>query len=79
MQSEEKFNFKKIIIEIFGTVVGSFIMAFGVALFLLPNQLSSGGFTGIATITYYFLNLPMGTVILALNIPLFLVSIYVLR
>ena len=49
-------------------------MAIGVSQFLLPNQLSSGGFTGIATIMYYFLKLPMGMTILLLNIPLFILS-----
>lgn len=49
-------------------------MAIGVTQFLLPNQLSSGGFTGIATIFYYFLKFPMGITILALNIPLFIMS-----
>lgn len=76
MHIEEKFNIKRIIIEILGTILGSFIMAFGISLFLLPNQLSSGGLAGIATITYYLLNIPMGTTILILNIPLFLVAIY---
>lgn len=76
MHIEEKFNIKRIIIEILGTTLGSFIMAFGISLFLLPNQLSSGGLAGIATITYYLLNIPMGTTILILNIPLFLVAIY---
>ena len=36
-----------------GTILGAAIMAFGISSFLLPNQLSSGGFSGIATITYY--------------------------
>lgn len=76
MHVEEKFNIKKIIIEILGTILGSFVMAFGISLFLLPNQLSSGGLAGIATITYYLLNIPMGTTILILNIPLFIVAIY---
>ena len=67
---------KKLVIEIIGTVVGAFIMAVGVSLFLLPNQLSSGGIAGIATITYYLLNIPMGTMILLINVPLFLFSIY---
>ena len=49
-------------------------MAIGVSLFLLPNQLSSGGFSGIATVTYYLLGFPVGTVILALNIPLFIIA-----
>ena len=46
-------------------------MAIGVSLFLLPNQLSSGGIAGIATITYYLFNIPMGTMILIINVPLF--------
>ena len=69
-------NIKKLAIEIIGTIVGAFIMAVGVSLFLLPNQLSSGGIAGIATITYYLLNIPMGTMILLINVPLFLFSIY---
>ena len=72
MKKEEKASVKKILKEIIGTIVGSFIMAVGIALFLLPNQLSSGGIAGIATITYYLLKIPMGTVIMAINIPLFL-------
>lgn len=51
-------------------------MALGVALFLLPNQLSSGGVAGIATITYYLLNIPMGKAIILINIPLFLLAVY---
>lgn len=57
-------------------VFGAGIMALGTALFLLPNQLSTGGFSGIATILYYFFNLPMGTTILILNIPFFILAIY---
>ena len=76
MHIEEKFNIKKASIEIAGTILGSFIMAIGVSLFLLPNQLSSGGIAGIATITYYLLNIPMGIMILFINIPLFILSIY---
>jgi len=72
----EKLNIPKIIIEILGTILGAFIMAVGVSLFLLPNQLSSGGISGVATIFYYLLKIPMGTTILILNIPLFLLAIY---
>lgn len=76
MHIEEKFNLKKISIEITGTIIGAFIMAVGVSLFLLPNQLSSGGIAGIATITYYLFHIPMGTMILFINVPLFLFSIF---
>ena len=76
MYIEEKYNIPKIIIEIILTMMGSAIMAVGISLFLLPNQLSSGGISGIATITYYLLNIPMGTMILLINIPLFLFSFF---
>ena len=58
------------------TIIGAFIMAAAVSLFLLPNELSSGGFAGIATIIYYLFELPMGTTILVLNIPLFLLATF---
>lgn len=76
MHLEEKFNIPKIIIEILGTILGAFIMAVGTGMFLLPNQLSSGGFAGIATILYYLLKIPMGTTILILNIPMFFLAVY---
>lgn len=43
-------------------VVGCILMAIGTSLFLLPNQLSSGGFAGIATIIYYLFKFPLGIV-----------------
>ena len=67
---------KKAIVNIMGTIVGAAIMAFGTSAFLLPNQLSSGGLSGIATITYYLLKIPMGAMIMALNIPLFILAGY---
>lgn len=76
MHIEEKYNIPKIIIEIVLTIVGALIMALGVSLFLLPNQLSSGGVAGVATITYYLLKIPMGTMILLINIPLFMIAFF---
>ncbi len=76
MYLEEKYNFKKMIIEVIGTMLGALIMAIGVALFLLPNQLSSGGVSGVATITYYLLHIPMGTMILLINTPLFIMAMF---
>ncbi|MCI8655647.1 MAG: YitT family protein [Clostridia bacterium] len=61
--------------EIILTILGAMIMAIGVSLFLLPNQLSTGGFSGIATITYYLFQIPVGTVILIANIPVFIVAL----
>ncbi len=70
----EKIN--KQTIDILGTLFGSFIMAVAISLFLLPNELSSGGIAGIGTILYYTLKLPIGITMLVLNIPLFVFSGY---
>lgn len=71
-----KEKLRNIIVEVLGTIFGAAIMALGVASFLLPNQLSSGGFSGVATIIYYLFKIPMGTMIIAMNIPLFLFAGY---
>ncbi len=76
MQVDEKFNTNKIVKEILGTVLGAFVMATGVSLFLLPNQLSTGGISGIATILYYLFHIPMGISIILINVPLFLFSVF---
>lgn len=57
-------------------LIGCSVAAFGTGCFLLPNQLSSGGFSGIATILYYFFNWQMGTAIILMNIPLFIISYF---
>ena len=67
---------KKFLLECAGTILGAFIMAFSVSFFLLPNELSSGGFSGIATILYYKLSIPVGITIAVLNIPMFLMAGY---
>lgn len=67
---------KSFIKDIVSSFLGCVVSAFGTACFLLPNKLSSGGFAGIATILYYFLNLPMGTTIIFLNIPVFIIAYF---
>lgn len=75
MNLKEKILMKRFILEILGTILGAFVIAIAVSLFLLPNKLSSGGVAGIATITYYLFNMPMGISMLIINIPLFFMSI----
>ena len=65
---------KKYIFEIFLILVGTIMMSIGTSLFLLPNHLSTGGFAGIATITYYLFNWKMGIVIILINIPFFILA-----
>ena len=66
---------KYIITQFTQIAIGTALVAASTSLFLLPTQLSSGGFSGIATIVYYLLEIPLGTTILVLNIPLFIMSL----
>ena len=68
-------NIKKNVSNTLQTVFGTAFMALSIDLFLLPNQLSVGGFSGIGTIFYYILNIPVGTTVLILNIPVFIFAL----
>ena len=57
--------------------VGSCIYAAAVSLFLDPNGIVPGGFTGIAMILGRFIPLTTGTLTLILNIPLLIVGIVI--
>ena len=72
----DKLKIKKHVFDYILLILGCMIMASSTSFFLLPNQLSSGGFTGIATITYYLFKLPVGAVLIALNIPLLIMSYF---
>ena len=53
-------------------VVGCFFIALGLHVFLVPNKISTGGVSGLATIFYYLYDLPVGVGMRLLNVPLFL-------
>ena len=55
-------------------LLGCVLGAAAYPLFLTPNLIAPGGITGIATILNHLAGLPVGTVSLVLNIPLFLVG-----
>ena len=73
--SRNQLLIKKYTKEVIEILIGCLFMAAGTSLFLLPNQLSSGGFAGISTIIYYLFGLPLGTTMLILNIPLIILTI----
>ncbi|MCD8005533.1 MAG: YitT family protein [Oscillospiraceae bacterium] len=57
--------------------IGSIIYAVSVSLFLDPNEIVPGGFTGIAMIIGYFIpSVQTGTVVLILNIPILAIGIW---
>lgn len=52
--------------------LGALIAAISVNTFLVPHHFLSGGVSGIALILHYLFNLPVGILVLLMNIPLFL-------
>jgi len=76
VKAKRKLQIRKYAYEVVLLTIGCFVMACATSFFLLPNQLSSGGFTGLATISYYLLKIPVGTTIFVLNIPLFIISYF---
>lgn len=71
-----KNEIKSLFITSAGLVVGSFIMACSTAFFLLPNKLSTGGFSGLSTIAYYLFHVPVGNAMILLNLPLFIIAFF---
>lgn len=55
-------------------LVGSVLGAIGFQFFTFPNDIVSGGITGIAQIIHLLVPLPVGTMVVVMNIPLFAVA-----
>ena len=55
-------------------VLGSVIYAIGFQYFMFPNNIVSGGVTGIAMILNHFTRWPVGMTVLVMNVPLFLIA-----
>jgi uncharacterized membrane-anchored protein YitT (DUF2179 family) len=68
--------FRSVGINAFALILGSFIMACSTVFFLLPNKLSTGGFSGLSTIAYYLFHVPVGIAMIVLNIPLFIIAFF---
>lgn len=55
-------------------IVGSIMVGISVGSILLPVKISTGGFSGIATILYYLFNIPADIGIFLINIPAFIIT-----
>ncbi|MCD5407309.1 MAG: YitT family protein [Desulfotomaculum sp.] len=62
----------RIFIRYVGVFAGVVITALGLNLFLVPHKIAAGGVSGIAIILHHLINTPVGLVMLALNVPLFI-------
>ncbi|MCM3004486.1 YitT family protein [Priestia koreensis] len=65
--------------EIIYIIIGSFLFAFGINYFALPNELAEGGVTGITMITYYLFKWSPGTVSFILNSILLIIGYRLLQ
>ncbi|MFJ6209801.1 YitT family protein [Lysinibacillus sp. NPDC092081] len=63
------------VLEYVYVIVGAAIIATGFNVFLLPNQVASGGVSGISTILYGLFGWNPGFVQYAFNIPLFIAGV----
>ena len=55
-------------------IIGSLIYSLGMNLFYINAKLLSGGVTGFAQLINYQFGLPISVMVIALNIPLFLIG-----
>ncbi|GLC89850.1 YitT family protein [Lysinibacillus piscis] len=74
----QPYSVKESILEYVYVVVGAAIIAVGFNVFLLPNQVASGGVSGISTILHGLFGWNPGYVQYAFNIPLFLAGVILL-
>ena len=67
------------LIDILVMIIGNGIFALGVHSFTAPNDIAPGGVTGIATVINTLINMPIGTIVAIINIPLVLLGFKFLR
>ncbi|MDQ2085422.1 YitT family protein [Herbivorax sp. ANBcel31] len=58
-------------------IIGAFVAAAGINIFIVPYKIAPGGVSGIATVLYYLSGerFPVGATMLVFNIPLFILGI----
>lgn len=67
-------KYKKRILNFIMVTLGCVFFALSVDLFLDPSQIAPGGFSGLAMVVKYLTGLPIGAVVLAMNIPLLIMA-----
>jgi uncharacterized membrane-anchored protein YitT (DUF2179 family) len=55
-------------------VLGAIVQAASMDLFLIPGQIASGGVSGLAQVLNHFTTLPIGMMVLVMNVPLFILG-----
>lgn len=68
----------KLLMDYLGISIGCLLMSLGFNSFFVPSKIAPGGFSGLATVFYYFTGFPIGIATLIMTIPLFFISIRLL-
>jgi len=55
-------------------MLGTAVYAFGLHVFVLPNQLMEGGLTGVGILLHYAFGWPLSVTTLLMNVPLFVIG-----
>lgn len=66
---------KELIFRVFWVLLGSLLNSIAINAFIIPHKLLSGGVAGISIIVQYTTNISSGFIILALNIPIFIIGL----
>lgn len=66
---------KRRVINIINILIGSTLVALSINMFFLRLKIAPGGVSGLSTVLHYITNIPVGTIVILLNIPLFLMGI----
>ncbi len=67
-------RYLKYTVDVLYYIIGSLIYSFAVTAFISANEISPGGFTGIAALVNYITDLPMGAVLFVLNLPVLILG-----
>ncbi len=73
-----KKNLTRNIKQLIGIWLGAIVFAIAYSWFLVPYKISPGGVGGLAQILFHLFHLPVGMSMLIFNIPLFIVSYFVM-
>ena len=71
-----KKRLKRIAINLFYVVVGVILIALSINMFFLKVKITPGGVSGLATVIYYLSGISVGTIVFAINIPLFIAGFF---
>ena len=71
-------NIRTIVETVISIIISNILMAFSVVAFISPNGFIMGGTTGIGLVITHYSTLPLSTVVLLVNIALFLIGFFFL-